>query len=412
MRRLIRNIATLSSKVAYYSYYTYLSERERMTTTRFTNVVHEKNFLGGNVMVMALYEKTNLRADTIELLKEAKRQNIYVIAVNTLKLSTENYCQDLIDVYIERDNFGRDFGSYQVGMKYFFNKKVSDTCERLLLINDSVFFSVKGLSQFISDLYNTKVDVLGATENREISHHLGSFCISIAGDIARNNKFKNYWYNYKLTNVRPAVIKRGEFALSVLLRKLVRNEKNFKALYDINLFEKKLTEDIDFFRSYHLYRREGGDIQWTEKYVYKYFQKDQILKSFYDAYMKEKYPSEKKADREVNYADVVDFLSSCDYDKLANGHLLKARLLGIYLDDFTRGSQIHNNCIALHHLGLPIIKLDLVYRGVCDLQGIVKLKLQLADEQQDEFMEILTNRLDGNRFLFGFNRKAFNYGIM
>ena len=128
--------------------------------------------------------------------------------------------------------------------------------------------------------------------------------------------------------------------------------------------------------------------------------------------MKEKYPSEKKADREVNYADVVDFLSSCDYDKLANGHLLKARLLGIYLDDFTRGSQIHNNCIALHHLGLPIIKLDLVYRGVCDLQGIVKLKLQLADEQQDEFMEILTNRLDGNRFLFGFNRKAFNYGIM
>ncbi|MDU5169026.1 MAG: hypothetical protein E6224_10700, partial [Haemophilus parainfluenzae] len=75
-----------------------------MTTTRFTNVVHEKNFLGGNVMVMALYEKTNLRADTIELLKEAKRQNIYVIAVNTLKLSTENYCQDLIDVYIERDN--------------------------------------------------------------------------------------------------------------------------------------------------------------------------------------------------------------------------------------------------------------------------------------------------------------------
>lgn len=97
---------------------------------------------------------------------------------------------------------------------------------------------------------------------------------------------------------------------------------------------------------------------------------------------------------------------------MPHGNLLKERLFGIYLDDFTRGSQIHNNCIVLHHLGLPIIKLDLIYRGVCDLQSIIKLKQQLAEEQQEEFMEILTSRLDGKRFLFGFNRKAFTYGIM
>ena len=77
-----------------------------------------------------------------------------------------------------------------------------------------------------------------------------------------------------------------------------------------------------------------------------------------------------------------------------------------------RSSQIHNNCIALHHLGLPIIKLDLVYRTVCDMQSILKLKEQLADEQKDEFMSILTSRLAGNKFLFGMNRKAFMYGIM
>lgn len=412
MKRILKSAATLSSKTAYYTYYTFLSERERMTTKRFTNIVHEKNFTGGRVMLLALYEKTNLRNDTIELLKEAKRQNVFIIAVNTLKLAPENYCPELIDSYIERDNYGRDFGSYQTGMKYFFDKKIGENCERLLIINDSVFFSIKGLSKFVTELYTTDVEVLGATENREISHHLGSFCISITGSITRNEKFVSYWKDYKLTNVRPTVIRRGEFALSNLLKKLVSNERNFKALYDINVFEKILTTDATLFKNYYIYRREGGDIQWSEKYFYRYFMKDSILKSFYDAYMKEKYPSDKKTDRDVNYADVVDFLSSCDFNTMPHGNLLKERLFGIYLDDFTRGSQIHNNCIVLHHLGLPIIKLDLIYRGVCDLQSIIKLKQQLAEEQQEEFMEILTSRLDGKRFLFGFNRKAFTYGIM
>ena len=152
MKQIFKSVAALSSKAAYYTYYTYLSERERMTTKRFTNIVHEKSFTGGRVMLLALYEKTNLRNDTIELLKEAKRQNVFIIAVNTLKLAPANYCPELIDAYIERDNYGRDFGSYQAGMKYFFDKKIGEACERLLIINDSVFFSVKGLSKFVTDL--------------------------------------------------------------------------------------------------------------------------------------------------------------------------------------------------------------------------------------------------------------------
>lgn len=423
MKRIISKFSELSSKALYYSYYMYLSERERIKSPRFTNVVYEKPFTGGNVMVLALYEKTNLRNDTIELLKEAKRQNIYVVAVNTLKIKPGNYAHDLIDAYIERDNFGRDFGSYQVGMKYCIKNKIFDDCRRLLIINDSVFFSVKGLAKFIADLYSTEIEVLGATENKEITHHLGSFCISVAGEIARNERFKAYWENYKLTQVRPAVIKRGEFALSNLLKRLVSNESQFKALYDVSVFEKALLEDDSFFRNYYQYRREGGDIHYQKKYLFQYFEEDPILRSFYEKFLEEKLiesqagenekeTASKKNDHRVNFVDLINFLSTFDYSELPHGEMLKERLMGIYLEDFTRGSQIHNNCIALHHMGLPIIKLDLVYRSMCDMQSILKLKEQLADEQKDEFMSILTSRLAGNKFLVGMNRKAFMYGIM
>ena len=144
MKGLLRYFYRFFLKVALFSYYGFLSYRDSKKTVKFENVLHKKEFAGGKVMLLALYEKTVLRNDTLELLKEAHEQGIFVIAVNTLKLNAENFVPDLIDVYIERDNFGRDFGSYQAGMKYFFATKIAEKCERLLIINDSVFFSKKG----------------------------------------------------------------------------------------------------------------------------------------------------------------------------------------------------------------------------------------------------------------------------
>lgn len=424
MKGLLNRFYRFMSKATIFSWYGFKSYRDSVKTKRFQNIIHSKEFKGGNVLLLALYEKTELRPDTVELLKEAKKQNVFVLAVNTLKLANENYQPDLFDVYIERDNFGRDFGSYQEGMKYFYSNKISEKCDRLLILNDSVFFSKQGLPQFISNLFSTNVEVLGATENREISHHLGSFCISVAGKIAKSEKFKKYWHDYKSSNVRPLVIKRGEFTLSKVLKSLVSSEDNFKALYDVVFFEKALSQDSKLFQEYYYFRREGARSYWTNRYLMDYFQHDVVLKSFYEKYIesiKEKAPELKyssykeqdnKKDDEVDFVDFATFMSTIDYATLPHGYVLKQRLTSIYLDDFTRGSQIHNNCIALHRLGLPIIKLDLVYRSVCNFNDIIKLKEQLDISQQDEFMTLMTNRLSGEKFLFGLNRKAFDCGIL
>ncbi|AXF76365.1 hypothetical protein LU604_08915 [Erwinia tracheiphila] len=431
MKGIVRYFYNLAMKIFFYSYYAFLSVCDDIKTKKIHNVVHKAEFSEGKVMLLALYEKNELRRDTIELLKEAKSQGIYIVAVNTLRLSAENYQPELIDVYIERDNFGRDFGSYKTGMNYIYQNKIAEKCQRLLIINDSVFFSKRGLKRFISQLYNTETEVLGATENREISHHLGSFCISVTGNLIRKDKFRDFWENYKLSNVRPFVIKRGEFKLSLVLKSLVSTEENFKALYDVNYFEKVLTQDESLFKNYFVFRREGDRQYWTSvRFLIEYFESDFVLKSYYRKYLKDLDDAERPnqeievrrrrndknddeiVEEKIDFVSFATFMTGVNFEALPHGNVLKRRLMSIYLDDFTRGSQIHNNCIALHYLGLPIIKLDLIYRSVCNFSDLLKLKDQIDESQQDEFMTLMMSRLSGGKFLFGMKRKAYDWGIL
>lgn len=168
-----------------------------------------------SILLIALFEKTYLRKDIIRLLEISKRAGLYVVAVNTRKLSTvflEEH-QHLFDVYISQYNYGRDFASYQKGFKYIFKNKLQQNAERIVMLNDSLYYDADRTPQFLDDMINTPVEVLGATENYEINYHLGSFAISFAKKITNNAKFIKYWKNYKRSDIRPLVIKRGEMGL-------------------------------------------------------------------------------------------------------------------------------------------------------------------------------------------------------
>jgi len=437
MKRLLNILLRLFIKTLIFFYYGIISARDSVKIKKYNNTLVKKDFSGGNVMLLALYEKSALRNDTQLLIKEAKEQGIYVIGVNTLKLKPENIASTLFDVYIEKDNYGRDFSSYQTGMKFMFDNRIDERCERLLIINDSVFFSIRGLKEFLYQLFNSKTEVLGATENSQHSHHLGSFCISVCGDIVRSQRFKEYWEKYKLSNVRPLVIKRGEFALSKLLKSLVSSEQQFKSLYNISFVEKKLKTDEDFFNNYYYYRREG-ERAWYNQTITSLFKNDEVLNSYFRNFVKDEkskkheikmqsiissggsFPTsiydpenkEEKEDQKIDYLELIRFLTRENIE--SNKHLkqLKHRLIALYLDEFTLGSQIHINCLALHHCGLPIIKLDLLFRCVCNISDIIKLRDQLDESQREEFMTLMTSRLCGDRFLVGLDRLAYQHGIL
>lgn len=137
-----------------------------------------------------------------------------------MKVNSLAGSEDYIDCYIERYNYGRDFASYQKGFTYINQRGWSDICPRLLMVNDSVFYSVKHNRGFLAEMLSSTVSVLGATENHEVAHHLGSFCIAFSGDVLRNERFRKYWDSYQPTDIRPAVIRRGEMELSETLRRI------------------------------------------------------------------------------------------------------------------------------------------------------------------------------------------------
>jgi len=74
-------------------------------------VIFEQPYSGENIAILALYNKGKLRADIKNLLTVLKNNGAYVIAINTLKLKDDEL-DNHIDCYIERPNYGRDFGIF------------------------------------------------------------------------------------------------------------------------------------------------------------------------------------------------------------------------------------------------------------------------------------------------------------
>ena len=174
---------------------------EKLSRKEKQNIVMEKNYDGQRILLIALYQQSELRPDIINLLDEVRKLNMYVIGVNTLKLKKDKSLDNYFDCYIERPNFGRDFGSYKSGFDHIYSKGWDKTCPKLLMLNDSIFFSTNNLNDFLRRLVETKKLVLGATENFEVKHHIGSFCISLSQVILQSEQFKSFWSNYKNSDV-------------------------------------------------------------------------------------------------------------------------------------------------------------------------------------------------------------------
>ena len=141
----------------------------------------EQSYQGQKILLLALYQKGRLRPDIENLLITAKQLGMYVLAINTLKVLDPNSLKEKIDCYIELPNFGRDFGSYKKGFLHLFKKGWEKQCPRLLILNDSLFYSKQNLAAFLNQMMNTDIEVLGATENHEIEHHLGMPIIKLDG---------------------------------------------------------------------------------------------------------------------------------------------------------------------------------------------------------------------------------------
>jgi len=382
----------------------------------------EQPYQGQRILLLALYEKGRLRADIENLLITAKSLGMYVLAVNTLKVMNPDGLKDKIDCYIERPNFGRDFGSYQTGFLHIYKNGLEQKCTRLLMLNDSLFYSKANLTAFLEQMITTDIEVLGATENHEIEHHLGSFCISINQGILQQTRFRRYWARYANTDVRPKVIKRGEMKLSKTLRRCVSDPANYCALFDMTLAAYRLENDKELINELsNLYRNSTIlDGPWrrsslrsaADRFMSRYIQIDPGLSSI-PATIEENNEAKKIFFIDHPYKLIKAFETSLKEPNIQNlGTRIYEEMKNDFLECFTSGSQIHQNNILLHHLGMPLIKLDALYRGMFSVEDVEKIANKLNAQESGNFRRLMFSKPFGGNTLVGWKRAAFYRGLI
>jgi hypothetical protein len=398
------------------------SEYQRVKTLGKSTKIHfEEGYDGQPIMLLALYQKGRLRPDLIRLLRAAKAQGLYVLGVNTLKLQKPEELRGLIDCYIERSNFGRDFGSYKTGFLHLFSRRWEGTCPRLVMLNDSVFYASRGLDKFIDELATSRTEVLGGTENYEIEYHLGSFCISMAQSVLKADRFKAYWKGYRLTDVRPVVIKRGEMKLSKTLKRCVSMPSEFRALYSSDRFLNEIKSNPDLQDLVIKDSRTGANTPAPR------FGAESVTKMLAGRFIARRYSLGEKVDisidtpvKELN--EEVLITSREDFSRYLLRHvpeqtgsfdeIFSDSLAAVASEVFMLGSQIHQNAAVLLEIGLPIIKLDGLYRGMFNNYDVLRLQKKLNETEARELSALLLDRPYGGQMLYGWKRAAFLRGLI
>ncbi len=166
--------------------------------------------------LVALYQNGRIRPDTLGLILALRRQGAYVVAVNAGRLQSGGVRLP-VDCYVERRNFGRDFGSYRCGIRLI--RRLAPGLGRLVLVNDSVYCISSRLDGFVRRLLDSGSDICSATESTEVRPHQTSFCVSFSGRCFRHPKFRRFWERYLPSDLRPATVILGEIGLSRYLER-------------------------------------------------------------------------------------------------------------------------------------------------------------------------------------------------
>lgn len=146
--------------------------------------------------------------------------------------------------YIERPNFGYDFGGYREGMLHI--KRELKDLDAVVLLNDSCWFPVIDSADWLGQAEALGVDFAGAASSNGLSRkpladfrhaqikysphfknfHYCSYALRLGSKILRNPDFIKFWQSFPLTNRKDRTVRRGEVGLSrwVISRKYTHGE--------------------------------------------------------------------------------------------------------------------------------------------------------------------------------------------
>jgi hypothetical protein len=92
-----------------------------------------------------------------------------------------------------------------------------DRYQKVLLVNDSVFYFKKNLKKLIGDTLKSEEDWVALYDNFNEGYHAQSFFLCFGAEVLRSKTFKTFWRGYRPFNLRHRVIHKGELYLSHVL---------------------------------------------------------------------------------------------------------------------------------------------------------------------------------------------------
>jgi hypothetical protein len=367
------------------------------------------------LVVIAVYEKGQLRSDICRLAQNFSTRNCCVVVINNSRVEEIASLDESIDVYIERFNYGRDFGAYQCGYRYANANGLLDAASRLVFLNDSIFYASQHLDSFVDALIEDDVDCLGATETFEIEHHLGSFALSFSRRVFEHQRFKRFWRKYRKTDLRPKTIKRGELGLSRVVSSISITDPPIRALFSYRRLGDRLSQDPSSIEELYRLTRTTNRLWQQSGFAYRIARARGQLALMHFSESDVALPADPSgialgshtgSFRDGLKAFSANVAGSPEDIERSFRDFIRADLL----DQYVRGSQIHQNAVLLPALGCPIIKLDLVYRGACASWDIARLVDQLDPTDRGTLTEMLVSRPYGGNNLKGWKLAAFLRG--
>jgi len=187
---------------------------ERLRIRRLTEGRRPRQ--GDRFVLFVFYARDSIPEFTRTVLDAIGRRDLNLV-VSTNARITPDLREALLDyccLLIERADLGRDFGGYKDGISIIRQRFGSP--QRLILLNDSLFFLDKGLDRFLSE-FDGDADLYAMTEVFEHHYHLGSFALSLGRRVWDNKYFERYWKRYRPISTRRWSVHKGEVGLTQTL---------------------------------------------------------------------------------------------------------------------------------------------------------------------------------------------------
>jgi len=333
-------------------------------------------------VIFVLYAKTTLPKFTTNLIEVLSRSNLNLIIVANAELDslTRARLLDHCHLLVERRNLGRDFGAYRDAIAVLLRRV--QKIDRLILLNDSLFYFSRGLEEFITRLNGTQ-DFIGVTEVFEFHYHVQSFAVSFGSRVVNHPRFRKFWRKYRPISTRRWSIHKGEITLTRRLIKLgFRPSILFQAAELrprlVELTVRGILETIHllptFFRA-KLYEEVnailgGGENPDAVAAIETISEGVRPMEP--DGVNKDAPPN-----MLVSIGGQAEAMESWSFEILAS------RMVAL----IAQRNQIHvGGFLFMKYLGLPIIKRDIFFRDVYTLEDVHRILTEFREPLRDEAM--------------------------